>query len=249
MTDSPCFIRKIGFDIETTGHNPFKNKLAAIGVAIVDHDVEGNPVITDTKSWRVGPPPELPVETDGVWDYKDFSKSCWEFWSHPDQKETLTWLVGDPEDESRNPEKVAKELRKYLDDAMLTAPHGSKLITDNPTFDGGWLDQFLCSLETDPVISDGSTKLARIQHTISFSIPNEKGVQKYIGSPFDISVVLKLKKLGLLTKDWDPEENPCPLKYNHRPDNDAANIAWGCALADKCLHLFDPAKSYCPMRK
>jgi hypothetical protein len=218
----------LALDIEAAGQDTVDYPILAIGGAVVTLDADGQPEIVDTTFWRVGPAPTQDV----------FEPRCWaDFWGKPAQAEALAWLQADPDgtEGTRDPCRVAVELRAWLDTWLVKGAH---IVTDNAAFDCGRINEFLCANKPH---HDAS----RIW-TLNYGPPTAVDVdvldQAYIKSPVDIDELQRARKLGLLVGGGWAVEPECPVAADHTPHHDAASIAWQAALIERGTGFFSKTK-------
>ena len=176
----------LSFDIESTGPNIIKNEIIAIGYCLGDN--YGNILYKKRINIKYTQP---------------FDKICYKnFWSkHQDKLKIL-------QNDAVKPDEAISEFIKDVDAAF--AEYDLKIISDNPSFDVGFINYYLALyLDRKPINYKFNEIYTPVYDTDSYS----RGVvhATYDKDVYDSELIKKYK----LEIDQ---------KYDHLPDNDAAYI-------------------------
>jgi hypothetical protein len=219
----------VAFDIESTGMDTQRCPIVMIGAAAVVYDHQTQTTGPwQQRRWPLWQAIEMPAEEG---NYGSFSKAAWEgFWSKRGRRvlqslraETALWM----------PSHAAIDLRYWLDD--LHRRYDQVVMgCDNPQFDIGRLDQFLCQWCPQACGSH-----VQREWTLSYGPPDARGRQAYCGRVVCVTTLWKAFERWADRAVVDAvRARRCPFKHDHFPENDAATVAWRMLQLDLETHYF-----------
>lgn len=230
----PIALRYIGIDIEAAGANTRQNPILAIGVATFDRLADGSvhrgPRTTFKRTDIFFPKDArgsieyngvIRLPEGGIVDFGDFEERCWnEFWSkNLPALENVATVYG--KDRFMN----AWDFRQYIDSLVDDAAKVSGraiIVSDNPAFDVGRVNDWLCN---------AALKNSTLQ-TLEYLPNSETGERVY--TSIRSTCTLQCMKRRKIVQYNVPKID---VRHDHLPENDAATIAWEYACADTALGL------------